>query len=280
MIVDVHCHVWNFPCDFSADFIRQAGRARPGHAVDFTARQEDYLATAPQGVRTIVFGGKARMSGLWVDDALVAACAAAHPGRVTGFLALDPNTEGWLDDMRRGHEELGLRGIKLMPMYAGFSPDEERLEPMWSYAEERGLPVLLHTGTTFVSQAPLAFTLPRLIEPVAQAWQCFRGCERPALPAVAVVSQPDACPGIRSLEQSAVRHGLPLHHRQRQPGGFARLKQDGRGHLPAPAGHGANRANDPAGRAWLARVVRIVLYCLLPAEGAEESAVVGRAWDS
>jgi predicted TIM-barrel fold metal-dependent hydrolase len=167
MIVDVHCHVWNFPCDFSADFIRQAGRARPGHAVDFTARQEDYLATAPQGVRTIVFGGKARMSGLWVDDALVAACAAAHPGRVTGFLALDPNTEGWLDDMRRGHEELGLRGIKLMPMYAGFSPDEERLEPMWSYAEERGLPVLLHTGTTFVSQAPLAFTLPRLIEPVA-----------------------------------------------------------------------------------------------------------------
>jgi hypothetical protein len=69
--------------------------------------------------------------------------------------------------MEKGHEELGLRGIKLLPMYAGFSPDDERLEPLWRYAARRGLPVLLHMGTTFVAQAPLSCTLPRLIEPVA-----------------------------------------------------------------------------------------------------------------
>ena len=54
-----------------------------------------------------------------------------------------------------------------MPMYAGFSPDDVMLEPLWQYAEKNGLPVLLHMGTTFIAQAPLAFTLPRLIEPVA-----------------------------------------------------------------------------------------------------------------
>jgi predicted TIM-barrel fold metal-dependent hydrolase len=54
-----------------------------------------------------------------------------------------------------------------MPMYAGFRPDESRLDPLWHYADRNGLPVLLHTGTTFVAQAPLECTLPRWIDNVA-----------------------------------------------------------------------------------------------------------------
>jgi predicted TIM-barrel fold metal-dependent hydrolase len=167
MIIDVHSHAWRFPQDFSEDFIRQAKRARAGQAVDLAVRYEDYAATAAGITRTIVFGGKARLSGLWVDDAYVAAYVAKHPDRLIGFLSVDPTQEGWEREMRVGREELGLRGIKLMPMYAGFSPDDEKLEPLWQYAARYRLPVLLHTGTTFISQAPLKFTLPRLIEPVA-----------------------------------------------------------------------------------------------------------------
>lgn len=167
MIVDVHSHAWNFPADFSEDFIRQAGRARPGHAVDLSATYDAYRAAAPEDTHTIVFGGKARLSGLWIDDKTVANYVARDPTRLTGFLSVDPTQEDWEREMHIGHEELGLRGIKLLPMYAGFSPDDERLESLWRYAEANGLPVLLHTGTTFIAQAPLAFTLPRLIEPVA-----------------------------------------------------------------------------------------------------------------
>ena len=167
MIIDVHSHAWRFPQDFTADFIAQARRARPGHEVDFNASHEDYAASAPDGVRTIVFGGKARLSGVWVDDAHVAGHVAKHPDTLIGFLSVDPTQDGWEREMRVGHEELGLRGIKLLPMYAGFSPDDPTLEPLWQYAEKNSLPVLLHMGTTFIAQAPLAFTLPRLIEPVA-----------------------------------------------------------------------------------------------------------------
>jgi predicted TIM-barrel fold metal-dependent hydrolase len=167
MIIDVHSHAWSFPSDFSEDFIRQAGRARPGHAVDFSATYEAYRAAAPEDTRTIVFGGKARLSGLWIDDKTVADYVARDPERLLGFLSVDPTQDGWVREMRVGHEKLGLRGIKLLPMYAGFSPDDEKLEPLWKYAERNELPVLLHMGTTFIAQAPLAFTLPRLIEPVA-----------------------------------------------------------------------------------------------------------------
>ena len=167
MIIDVHSHAWNFPADFSDDFIRQAGRARPGHALDLSATYEAYRATAPEDTCTIVFGGKARLSGLWIDDRTVANHVARDPARWIGFLSVDPTQDGWEREMKIGHEELGLRGIKLLPMYAGFSPDDAKLEPLWSYAERHALPVLLHMGTTFIAQAPLAFTLPRLIEPVA-----------------------------------------------------------------------------------------------------------------
>ena len=167
VIVDVHSHFWEYPRDFTPGFREQARRARAGVEVDLTVRYEDYRAAAPPDIRTVVFGGKARLSGVWVDDRHVAGYVAANPGSLIGFLSVDPTQPGWEREMRDGHEGLGLRGIKLLPMYAGFRPDDERLEPLWRYASDRRLPVLLHTGTTFVSQAPLEYTLPRHLDPVA-----------------------------------------------------------------------------------------------------------------
>ena len=46
-------------------------------------------------------------------------------------------------------------------------PDDERLDPIWNYSAKHRLPVLLHTGTTFISQARLDYTLPRLLDVVA-----------------------------------------------------------------------------------------------------------------
>ncbi len=167
MVIDVHSHFWEYPRDFTADFREQAKRARAGLEVDLTVRYEDYRAACRVPVRTVVFGGKAKLSGIWVDDALIANYVAAHPDTLIGFLSVDPTQPGWEKELRDGHETLGLRGIKLLPMYAGFKPDDERLEPLWNYAAKHRLPVLLHTGTTFMSQAPLECTLPRHIEPVA-----------------------------------------------------------------------------------------------------------------
>ena len=166
-IVDVHSHAWRFPEDFNDDFRRQARRAKAGVEMDLTVRWEDYERLSVPDVTTIVFGGKARLSGLWVDDAYVAKYVAAHPDKLIGFLSVDPAADGWERDLRVGHQDLGLVGIKLMPMYAGFRPDDSRLDPLWQYAQQQHLPVLLHTGTTFVAQAPLECTLPRHLDPVA-----------------------------------------------------------------------------------------------------------------
>ena len=167
MIIDVHTHCWGFPEHFTSLFIEQAKRAKAGAKVDLAVRYDEYRVQAPADTMTITFGGKAKLSGLWVDDRSVVEFVSNTPETLIGFLSVDPTQDGWEKELRDGHEELGLRGIKLMPMYAGFLPDDRRLDPMWTYARDRQLPVLLHTGTTFVAQAPLNVTLPRHLDEVA-----------------------------------------------------------------------------------------------------------------
>lgn len=170
MIFDVHSHAWEYPRHFSDDFRQQARRAKAGTELDLTVRLADYRATAPADVRTVVFGGKAKLSGLWVDDQYVADYVAQDPDRLIGFLSVDPTQPGWERELHAGHQELGLKGIKLLSMYAGFFPQDERLDPLWKYATQHQLPVLLHTGTTFVAQAPLECTLPRHLDDVARRY--------------------------------------------------------------------------------------------------------------
>jgi predicted TIM-barrel fold metal-dependent hydrolase len=167
LIIDVHSHYFRYPDDFSESFVAQSRRARNGVDTDLTVRWNEYCATATAAQHTVVFGGKAKLSGVWVPDAVVAAYVAEHPDRLTGFLCVDPTQPGWREEMVQGHQDLKLKGIKLLPMYAGFKPNSPELDDLWAYATKHGLPVLLHTGTTFIGAAPLDCTLPILIDDVA-----------------------------------------------------------------------------------------------------------------
>ena len=168
MIIDVHSHAWQYPDHFTDQFRQQAAQvAKADESLDLTVTYDAYRAGAQRCDKTIVFGGKARRSGIWVDDRYVAEYVAAHPETLIGFLSLDPTQDGWEHEMTYGHQELGLKGIKLLSMYAGFYPHDPSLDPLWHYAAEHNLPVLLHTGTTFVAQAPIDCTLPRHLDPVA-----------------------------------------------------------------------------------------------------------------
>ena len=135
--------------------------------IDLTVRWEEYHAKASRCDKTIVFGGKARLSGLWVPDQDVVSYVKQHPDELVGFLSVDPTQPGWQDELHQGHQDFGLKGIKLLSMYAGFKPNQSELNYLWEYATRHHLPVLLHTGTTFIDKAPLECTLPRLLDDVA-----------------------------------------------------------------------------------------------------------------
>jgi predicted TIM-barrel fold metal-dependent hydrolase len=82
---------------------------------------------------------------------LVRAYEEAAPDRIIQALLLggpavaEPRS---IDSLRELHAEGRLQVIgELKTQYAGISPDDERLEPLWELAEELDLPVGIHIGT-------------------------------------------------------------------------------------------------------------------------------------
>jgi predicted TIM-barrel fold metal-dependent hydrolase len=220
MIVDVHSHVFGCPGEMTEQFHRESRRAHAGE-VDLTVRYAEYAASSPADTRTIVVGGKARRSGLWVKDTDVAAYVGTHADRFIGYLSLDPTEDGWRDELRYGHQELGLRGIKLLPMYAGFDPSDPAYDDLFGYAETHGLPLLVHTGTTFVSTAPLRWARPVHLDEVAM--------RHPDLPIVlAHLSHPyeGECIAMIRKHPNVYADVSALHYRPFQLWHSLRLVQD------------------------------------------------------
>ena len=53
-------------------------------------------------------------------------------------------------EVERAHKELGLKGIKFIPMTQEFYPNERRFYPIYEKIAELGMIAMFHTGTTGV----------------------------------------------------------------------------------------------------------------------------------
>src|SRR5207249_4991837 len=73
-----------------------------------------------------------------------------HPKQFIGFGSVDPWKGRAAVKEAQRCAELGLRGLKFMPNMQQFYANDERFYPLWGTAQELGLVVLFHTGTTGV----------------------------------------------------------------------------------------------------------------------------------
>ncbi len=60
-----------------------------------------------------------------------------------------------------------LAGIKLFPGYNPFYPHDRRLDPVYEYAHQRKIPVLIHTGDTMDNWGLVKYTRPIEVDEVA-----------------------------------------------------------------------------------------------------------------
>jgi uncharacterized protein len=109
------------------------------------------------------------------DD--VAAIAKDYPDRFVAFAGVDPHKPDATQELQRAIGDLGMRGAKLHPSLQNFDPTDERFFPLWSKAEELGIPCIFHTGTSGIGAgAPggqgirLDLSRPILLDPVAAAF--------------------------------------------------------------------------------------------------------------
>lgn len=128
---------------------------------------EAYDAAMAAVDRAIVFGITATAVGMNTPDDYTARFVANNPAKYIGFMGLDPSAPDALDRLERGATDLGLRGIKLYPVLAGFEPGDPRYNDFFARAQHHGLAVLWHFGATPSKAGRLRNSHPLLLEDVA-----------------------------------------------------------------------------------------------------------------
>jgi hypothetical protein len=63
--------------------------------------------------------------------------------------------------------EMGFRGLKLYPTYHHFYANSNRLYPLYAKAQELGIPVMLHTGSSIFKGARMKYGDPLYLDDVA-----------------------------------------------------------------------------------------------------------------
>jgi len=80
---------------------------------------------------------------------LFADLGKTHPGKLIPFASVDPRRESAADLFEKGVGEWDMKGLKLHPC-SGFYPNQKEVYPLLEIAEQKKLPVIIHSGQIMV----------------------------------------------------------------------------------------------------------------------------------
>jgi predicted TIM-barrel fold metal-dependent hydrolase len=168
MIVDTHTHTPRFKGTIPKSEQGLNTVWRPDRGVSWPYNWAEYMAAMEPVDKAIVFN-IAQVGDTSVNDA-TAEFVRAYPDKLIGYLSVHPGDPGCLDEIERGVGELGLRGIKLGPNYQNFDPLGKPAFRVYARAQELGLPITFHTGTSPIQFADLDYAHPRHFDRIAIAF--------------------------------------------------------------------------------------------------------------
>ena len=105
-------------------------------------------------------------TGMMSNEGVIELCQGVD--RLIPFCNVNPFLVADLaGELERYVTEMGFRGLKLYPTYQHFYANESRLYPLYAKAQELGIPVMLHTGSSIFKGARLKYGDPLYIDDVA-----------------------------------------------------------------------------------------------------------------
>src|SRR5687768_16179161 len=133
MLVDTHTNLCWYPDHMSEEFVQfalAAKLAKMKRSPDvyfaanldsmknaFDSTPETLLEATKNCDKVIVFGLKAPYAGFDVPQELIADFVRQHKDRFVGWCSVDPNDPDCTDQLVHYVNDLGLKGLKLGPIY-------------------------------------------------------------------------------------------------------------------------------------------------------------------
>ena len=169
MIIDVHTHLSTRE-QWGKTFVNvlDSGSAGPG-PLDLEVTPERHWEALEQASRAIVFGINSIALGMSTPDESIAEYAAAHPEKMIGFMSVDPNSPDALKQVERG-VSLGLKGIKMSPVYQHYDPNGDVARDVHAQAEQLGLVILTHAAFHCIPDTPMHWANPLHYDLVARTF--------------------------------------------------------------------------------------------------------------
>ena len=176
MILDFHTHGVrpdpHMPAGYKA-FMSSNQGGDPDKFDEFTERYSD-----PQNVLTLLDDAGVDYAVVLAETAVITSAVipndhvqqftAASNGRLIPFCTFNPfmvlNPAAELD---RAVRQDGFRGLKLYPTYEYFYPNQPLLYPLYAKAQELGIPVMAHTGSSVFAGSRLKYGDPLFWDDVA-----------------------------------------------------------------------------------------------------------------
>lgn len=168
MIFDCHTHLFG-PGMVSGPADAAIKRAW-GPDMNVEATPEQHRSNLEGFSGAIVLAMAAHATGMVVPNEYVAEYCRTAPDRLFGFASVDPNDPDCVAEFERAIHGLGMKGLKLAPIYQNFYPDDWQHYPLYAKAEQLGVPILWHQGTSFVPEGYLEASRPAMLDPVARAF--------------------------------------------------------------------------------------------------------------
>ena len=146
-MIDSHCHI--YPAKIARKAVEAVDRfygglpdgcehdgtpemlIRAGEAAGISHFVVQSVATKPEQVQSI--------------NVFITAAVKQAAGRFTGLGTLHPDSDRIAEDLEQ-IVSLGLKGVKLHPDIQMFHADDPKAFRIYEICEEKGLPILLHTG--------------------------------------------------------------------------------------------------------------------------------------
>ena len=172
LLVDAHVHVARLPT-LSADW--QAWRNAYGEAnsidelyddgIPVPAALDEYFAAEGADHVLLFTEHSPKTTGIQpIADVLPV--AEYNPDRFRLVANINPHLHYPVAAELARQVSLGAVACKIHPVHGGFEPADRMLYPAYSWAEERGLPVIVHCGTSTFAGSVNAYGDPVLLDPV------------------------------------------------------------------------------------------------------------------
>jgi predicted TIM-barrel fold metal-dependent hydrolase len=173
LLVDAHVHVAKLPT-LSADWRAWATGHGGGVPLDqlFTSDGTPVPAAidehfAAQGADHVLLFSEysPKTTGIQpIEDVLP--LVEHNPARFRPVANINPHLHYPVAAELARQVALGAVACKIHPVHGGFEPADRMLYPAYSWAEERGFPVIVHCGTSTFSGSANAYGEPALLDPV------------------------------------------------------------------------------------------------------------------